>query len=200
MCDTCNNLAQEPCSSNTDCPDPAGPIGPICGGRRCINGTNAGAPCTTNTQCPGTGGTCNVPGASTASNQCSDDTNTPTLDCTDDGDGEGTCDLGPVDNNCTAASGHPQRGCLGDGDCGGAVGSCSSFNRKCFLTGGFAAEVGTNTLVAVGQADTPVQDIANPRLGAVFCVGPTGSSSINGVAGLPGPARVTIRGTAQGLP
>jgi len=29
---------------------------------------------------------------------------------------------------------------------------------------------------------------------------PTGSASVNNVAGLPGPGRVTIRGTATGLP
>jgi hypothetical protein len=37
-------------------------------------------------------------------------------------------------------------------------------------------------------------------LAAVFCVAPTGSSAVNGVAGLPGPGRVTIKGRAEGLP
>src|SRR6185295_18094646 len=59
MCDTCNTgPAVVPCSTNADCPDPPGPIGPICGGRRCQTGVNAGAACTNNTECPGS--TCGV--------------------------------------------------------------------------------------------------------------------------------------------
>jgi hypothetical protein len=68
------------------------------------------------------------------------------------------------------------------------------------LTGGFSGKNGTGTLVANGMEDPPMNDISNPTLGAVFCVGPTGSTSINNVSGLPGPGRVTIRGTATGLP
>lgn len=102
------------------------------------------------------------------------------------------------------ASGHAQRGCTADADCGGGAGSCESANRLCFLTGGgtFQANAldGTDTLIAVGQEDPPMNDVSNPTLGAVFCVGPTGSSSVNNVAGLPGPGRVTIKGTALGLP
>ena len=45
-----------------------------------------------------------------------------------------------------------------------------------------------------------MNDVSNPTLGAVFCVGPTGSSSVNNVAGLPGPARITLAGTATGAP
>jgi hypothetical protein len=85
-------------------------------------------------------------------------------------------------------------------DCGGGVGSCVSANRYCFLTGGLTGVNGTNTLTAVGMADPPVNDSSTPTLGAVFCVGPTGSSSVNAVSGLPGPGRATIQGTALGLP
>ena len=103
------------------------------------------------------------------------------------------------------ASGHAQRGCTQDSDCGGGLSSCGQQHRRCFLTGGGSINTGfhntgTNTLIAQGQADPPVKDTAHPTLATVFCVGPTGSSAINGVAGLPGPARVTIRGTANGLP
>ena len=45
-----------------------------------------------------------------------------------------------------------------------------------------------------------MNDTAQPTLAAVFCVAPTGSTSVNNVAGLPGPGRVTIRGTAVGAP
>lgn len=130
------------------------------------------------------------------------------LDCEDpDNDGEGQCTFGPVTNNCSVASGHAQRGCTADADCGGAAGSCEAANRLCFLTGGGSFQpvtptlkIGTDTLIAVGMEDTPMNDVSNPTLGSVFCVGPTGSSSVNNVAGLPGPGRVTIRGTATGLP
>ena len=204
LCDTCNNINAEPCDANADCPDPAGPIGPICGGKRCIGGTNAGAACTGNTECP-SGGLCARPGEPTKTSACLDDTNTPgVLDCTDTApvDGEGECTQGPVTTSCSVASGHAQRGCTVDADCGGGVGSCESNNRECFLTGsatGFGI-VGTTTLIANGMADIPMNDVAHPTLGAVFCVGPTGSTSVNNVAGLPGPGRVTIRGTATGLP
>jgi hypothetical protein len=121
------------------------------------------------------------------------------------GDNEGGCTIGPIDQNCTVASGHGQRGCTTDADCGGGVGSCATFNRKCFLTGGGTFQPsgttdGTDTLIAVGMADPPMNDVSVPTLASIFCVAPTGSSSVNNVAGLPGPGRVTIRGTATGLP
>jgi hypothetical protein len=72
ICDTCNNLNQEGCSVNADCPDSGGGAG-ICGGKRCIGGTEAGQPCGTciggtdhgsncnfDSQCTG-GGTCANP-------------------------------------------------------------------------------------------------------------------------------------------
>jgi hypothetical protein len=132
------------------------------------------------------------------------------MECADGADGTpgdqtGGCTVGPTDQNCTVASGHGQRGCGGDVDCGGGVGSCGSFQRSCFLTGGGSFQPsglddGTDTLIAVGMADLPMNDVSVPTLAAIFCVSPTGSSSVNAVAGLPGPGRVTIRGTATGLP
>jgi hypothetical protein len=68
------------------------------------------------------------------------------------------------------------------------------------LTGGFSGKNGTNTLIAVGMEDPPVADVSHPTLGAVFCVAPTGCTAVNNVAGLPGPGRVTIKGTAVGKP
>ena len=204
LCDTCNNINQEPCDANSDCPDPPGPIGPICGGKRCIGGTNNGAACTSNTECPA-GGLCQKPGEPTKPSACLDDTNTVnTLDCSDTApvDGEGECTGGPVTTHCSVGSGHAQRGCITDADCGGGAGSCVAENRLCFLTGTSTGtgKVGTQTLIANGMADTPMHDTSTPTLGAVFCIGPTGSSSVNNVAGLPGPGRVTIRGTAVAHP
>jgi hypothetical protein len=202
LCSTCNNLAATPCASNADCTE-AGHT--VCNGKRCIGGTNAGAPCASETACPGSGGgVCDRPGEPSKPSACIDDTSTVgILDCLDpDGDGEGACKGAPIDNNCSVASGHAQRGCTSGTelvDCGG-IGTCISAHRPCFLTGGFSAVIGTNTLTAVGMADVPMEDTSNPTLGAVFCVGPTGASAVNGASGLPGPGRVTIKGTAVGLP
>jgi len=199
LCDTCNNLAATPCDSNADCTAVGATV---CGGKRCLGGTNAGAPCTGTSACPGAG-ICGRPGAATQASGCLDDTSTVgVLDCTDTApvDGEGQCAQGPIDNNCSVASGHAQRGCSGDGDCGGGAGSCVSLNRNCFLTGGFSGVNGTNTLTAVGMADTPMADTSNPTIAAVFCVGPTGAAAVNSVSGLPGPGRTTIKGSALGRP
>jgi hypothetical protein len=111
----------------------------------------------------------------------------------------------PFDQNCNLASGHGQRGCTSDADCGAALNSCEPALRHCFLTGGGTFQAagqydGTNTLIAVGMEDPPMNDVLNPTLGAVSGIAPTGSSSVNSVVGLPGPGRVTIRFTAQGLP
>jgi hypothetical protein len=46
LCDTCNNAAQEACARNADCPSSGGADG-ICGGRRCITGSEIGRPCLT---------------------------------------------------------------------------------------------------------------------------------------------------------
>ena len=201
LCQTCNNAESTPCFTNADCTAVGATT---CGGNRCIGGTNNGAPCTNVTQCPM--GLCNRAGEPTKPSACLDNSATAGLDCVDMGNGEGQCSAGPITQNCSVASGHAQRGCTNDADCGGTPGSCQSANRLCFLTGGgtfqpaLAGKDGTDTLIAEGMEDTPVNDVSNPTLGAVFCVGPTGSASINNVAGLPGPARVTIAGTAVGLP
>jgi hypothetical protein len=210
LCDTCNNINQEPCGANADCPVSGGKAG-ICGGRRCIGGTNSGGTCVglNASQCPG-GGLCGRPGAPSAPSACLDNTATVNiLDCTDTApvDGEGSCTSGPVTKTCSAASGHGERACSNDADCGGGAGSCVAANRPCFLTGtaaGFPASakalVGTQTLIANGVADPPMNDISVPTLAAVFCVAPTNGDAVNNVAGLPGPGRVTIKGTAVGLP
>ncbi|MFT5041171.1 MAG: hypothetical protein ACI8TX_002143, partial [Hyphomicrobiaceae bacterium] len=61
-------------------------------------------------------------------------------------------------------------------------GNCTlSKRRKCFL----------DPIVAEGVADP-----GNPIGAAVFCIPPTVSAAINGVAGLPGPARVVNQGVS----
>ncbi len=200
LCSTCDNINADPCFTDLDCPP-----GGICGGKRCLSGTNNGAACSVAGDCPG--GACARPGEPTKPSGCVDDTTVAdrVMECLDGGDGEGACTIGPTDQNCTVASGHGQRGCTSDVDCGGGVGSCESIPRRCFLTGGGTFQPsgqndGTDTLVAVGMADTPVQDVSNPTLAAVFCVGPTSAPAVNNVAGLPGPSRITLQGQAVGQP
>jgi hypothetical protein len=181
QCDTCNDNAQEPCSQNADCPDPPGPIGPICGGKRCIGGTNDGAACITNTECPGGGASCNVPGAATVPNQCDDAT------CTD-----GVCAAGPPVQTCAPTETY--KGCTVDGDCAFPGDTCSGGGpRSCFDNDNGA--IG-DTVTATGHADTPVNHASNPTLAALFCVGPTSSGSVNGAAGLPGLGRLVLTGHA----
>ena len=198
LCHTCNNGNAEPCDANADCPDPAGPIGPICGGRRCLGGPNAGAACAANSECPG-GGICNRPGEPPKPDACLEDTGSPDdADCVDgDGDGAGECFNGPIISTCTAP--HAQRGCFGDGDC--TPGTCESTARRCFSSGGgVPTDPGIGEVRAIGAADVPVHDTASPTLASVFCVAPTGSASVNNVAGLPGPGRLTLQGTATARP
>src|SRR6185436_13651181 len=127
FCDTCNNLAADPCASNADCPVSGGLPG-ICSGRRCLNGANAGAPCAVASECPG--GVCNRPGTSSKPNACDDDTTTPidgTL-CLETGGGVDICPDGPIDSNC--APPEQFRGCDGSTqatDCP-ITGTCLSAN------------------------------------------------------------------------
>ncbi len=62
LCDTCNGAGQDPCAANADCPPSGGAPG-ICGGRRCLTGSEVGKPCN---QCLGGanhGATCVSPTA-----------------------------------------------------------------------------------------------------------------------------------------
>jgi len=67
--------------------------------------------------------------------------------------------------------------------------------RDCFDNG-----VDSETLTATGVQSAPVNDVSNPTLAALFCVGPTSSASVNSAAGLPGAGRLELGGTAVGLP
>ncbi len=207
-CDTCNNANAEPCDDNNDCPVSGGNPG-ICGGRRCLGGSNIGAPCTVASQCPG--GSCARPGQPTQPNGCSDDSTTPEVNgsiCIDTapvGDNEGECIEGPPTGVCSDSSGHPQRSCQVDNECCDDAPGCASDpetpgecligNRLCFLDNGLGGSI-----IGTGVADPPMNDVANPTLAAVFCIGPTSAPAVNIAAGLPGPGRVTISGTALGLP
>ncbi len=208
ICDTCNNAAAGPCDANADCPISGGSPG-ICGGRRCLGGSNIGAPCTVASQCPG--GSCARPGQPTQPNGCVDDSTTPTngllcVDTAPSGDNEGECPEGPPTGVCLPSSGHPQRSCQVDAECCNdppgctvdppTAGDCSIGNRLCFLDNGVLG----NSLTGIGMADPPTNDVSDPTLAAVFCIGPTSAPAVNIAAGLPGPGRTTLTGTATGRP
>lgn len=190
-CDTCNNGNSEPCSSNADCPDPAGPIGPICGGRRCMGGSNSGAACTVASQCSGIGGVCARPGEPTKPDGCIDDTTTPESGCTDTApvDGEGECADGPTDQRCAAPEQY--RGCLGPADCP-LTGSCNAVIRECYIGSGV---VGSTISVSGTATPRSGNDSTPTNLGSLFCLSAMSSSAVSNVVGLPGPARMNLNGT-----
>ncbi len=188
FCSTCNNANQEACSTNADCPISGGNPG-VCGGRRCLGGLNAGAPCSNNSACPS--GTCDRPGEPSKPNGCLG------VGCQDTapvGDNEGECVDGPVVQHC--APPEQYQGCSGPAECP-LTNDCQTSLRECFLDNGVVG----GTLQAVGAATPPVNDTSSPLLAALFCVAPTTNSpSVNAAAGLPGPARLNLRGNARALP
>ncbi len=115
-CDSCNNSAGSPCATNADC---VAVGATVCGGKRCVAGSNNGAPCTVPSQCPGGG--CGAAGAPTRPNACTDDSATPDLDCA-----SGICVVGPGANYCGPSAGW--QSCLFDSDCS-AFKTCSGGTR-----------------------------------------------------------------------
>ncbi|MBI3767019.1 MAG: hypothetical protein HY271_00835 [Deltaproteobacteria bacterium] len=189
QCDTCNNAAATPCSSNADCG--AG----ICGGLRCTGGTNNGAPCSMASECPGGGAACSVPGAATAGNQC-DGGSTDCFDNPQLGDpNKRTCGTGPSESFCGPVE--TFRGCTTNAQCGVGVGgapgdTCSVTRfRDCFDNG-----LDTEVVTASGVADPPSGHVSDPTLAALFCIGPTTAGAVNAAAGLPGLGRLELGGHA----
>ena len=185
FCDTCNDLAGEPCTSNADCPISGGNPG-ICGGRRCIGGANAGTPCGASSECPA--GVCDRLGEKTQPNACQDDTGTPAneavvcIDTAPVGDGEGQCPGGPLNAHCAA---RPYSSCVTDPDCG-VFGPCVLENQSCFLDNGMIG----GSVTFTGTASPPVDDVSDPTvLGTLFCQVPSASSAVNATVGFPGLAR-----------
>lgn len=200
FCDTCNNVNQEACTSNADCPISGGNPG-ICGGRRCIGGTNAGAPCAVTSECP-SGGQCNRPGEPTRPNVCLDDTTTgPVEACVDLGGNEGECQVGPTDQICSVDT---FRTCTSQANCNpppfGTCANCTlasplqdciNQQRPCFTDNGILG----NSVSVSGNTDVPCGDTANPTVGTFFCVAPVGATAVNAAGGLPALGRVRIPGT-----
>jgi len=187
QCDTCANSAATACATNADCP-----AGVACGLKRCINGTNAGTQCTAASECPG--GACSKPGTATAGNQCDGASGDCVADAGTPGPNDRICSSGPLENFCGPVE--TFRGCGSDADCTRPGDTCSVARfRDCFDN----AVVG-ETITASGVQSTPVNDQSDPTLAAMFCVGPTTSSSVNNAAGLPGLGRLELPGHAHGVP
>lgn len=149
-----------------------------------VCGLNPDIPCHDDAPCVAAGaGVCQREGQNVPSpNGCAD----PAV-CNDAGGGEGVCAAGPTDAYCDGivrVNGEGFLACQTNADCvaiASYAGNCTlTKGRECFL----------DPLVAQGQAD-PV----NPIGAAAFCISKTTSAAINGVAGLPGPARIVNQGT-----
>ena len=164
LCSTCNDADGTACHSDADCPVSGGAPG-ICGGRRCIQGSNLGQPCSSPSQCPG--GFCLTIGAPIARNACIDGPCMPT------GDGRGECTNGPLDSRCEVTR---HRYCSYDGDCPSGD-RCVTEARSCSL----------DTIALDGSADQPVDGVAHPTLVGGFCMSSARSAAVNTVAGFPGP-------------
>jgi hypothetical protein len=139
LCDTCNNVGQDGCSTNADCPVSGGGPG-ICGGKRCIGGTQAGEPCATciggtnhgancsnNSVCPG--GTCSNPkhvcaGGANNLNPCSVNSECPGGTCAEC-EGGGACNRpgeATQPNSCLDDTSTPGLDCV---DIGNNQGECA---------------------------------------------------------------------------
>jgi len=180
QCDTCNNSAAAPCSTNADCGSG------ICGGKRCAGGANAGHACAAATECPGSA--CNTPGAAAAPNQCSGGSGDCVADAGTPSPNDRICSSGPFEQFCGPTE--TFRGCVGNADCTFAGDTCSiGKNRDCFDNG-----VIGDVVTASGHVDVPSNHQSNPSLAALFCVGPTTAPAVNSAAGLPGLGRLELMG------
>ena len=175
FCDTCATTAAEACNTNADCPG-----GAVCGAKRCLGGTNVGKACTVSSECPG--GSCGRPGQATTPNQCDDTVCSP--DGADPNPNDGVCEAGPFDTFCSIER---FRGCTSDADCQPApAGNCGTCKPNQVCSGGFR-NCFLDPIVRTGAPGTQ-----NAVLAATFCIAPTASSSVNSVAGLPGPGALSL--------
>jgi len=188
---SCALSSNFPCTSDPDCSNLD--LGTCTGIRRCSLATSV--TCTTNADCKNypSGGPCNAStcsalgtnGQAPAPNACTGGS------CSDVGDGRGECTTGPDDRTCDGlvrADGSGILACATNDDCQANSplnGNCTLLRRRpCFL----------HPIVATGVADDEF-----PVGAAAFCVPPTSNSSINQVAGLPGPARILNQARSRAL-
>jgi len=184
FCSTCDDGTNTPCGTDADCG------GGVCGGPRCLGGTNAGGACGAPSDCPG-GGQCGVPGQPTAPNACLDATCVDNPGDTDTID-EGVCGTGPFDTFCSI---DVFRSCTADAQCQDPLcptctpgQTCTAGFRECFTDNGV---IGGDVSVE-GAADIACTNSARPALGSLFCIPPTAESAPNAVGGLPSLGRLSL--------
>jgi hypothetical protein len=97
--------------------------------------------------------------------------------------------------NCNLNSECPTSTCVSR--VGGTLETCQLGKfRDCYTDNGVVGA----SINASGVVSAPVNDQSNPTLAALFCVGPTSGTGVNGAAGLPGLGRLELPGHARGLP
>jgi hypothetical protein len=160
----CNDAT---CSSTMTCGGGCNDFLNCTGAFKCVGGSNVDALCTVDSECPG--GSCNE--------QC------PGGACVVGG--EGTCAAGPFEQFCAIET---YRGCLHDTDCHKPGDSCTLGKfRDCFTDNGVIG----GAVTATGVPSPSCGGAGSGVVGALFCVPPTSSSSVNTVFGLPGLGRIT---------
>jgi hypothetical protein len=131
----------------------------------CVGGTSDAFPCVVDSECPG--GFCHPA-------DCRPDTGAPLF-------------LQPHEGACTTTTeGHCSaskfRTCDFDTDC--QAPSCSFCETAPLET---CVVVGKNCFINSGITRVGVADVSDPVSAAVFCIAQTGTASVDGTAGLPGP-------------
>jgi hypothetical protein len=193
-----NQCDDQICTATSTCVGGCNAFHNCTGAFGCVGGANNLNPCTVDSECPG--GTCEeqCPGGSCVSGN------------------EGTCAAGPLESFCAL---QPFRGCGTDGDCPLPGDTCTLQKfRDCFLDNGIVKCAGgaNNGTQCLNDSECPggactnggtvtVTGVPYPScggtgsgtVGALFCVPPTSSSSINNVSGLPGLGRVSLPYTAK---
>ncbi len=163
-------------------------------GERCLCATcseDSSKPCKSNADCVGT--CTNAAGEPRKANSCLDDTTTGPDEslCAATGNGEGSCPSSTINQRCNIET---FRGCTTNLDCPFPGDACGANLLECFP--GYNGVIG-DTISATGAAAAPRNHAGTQTFASVFCLAPTGSSSVNTVAGLPGPGRLTLGGVGQ---
>jgi len=209
MCDTCDDATGTPCFTHADCApghtcgglrcladsaaagtpctmegtgtDPTCGLGPSgsCVSDACVSGPHPGTVCSTDQEC---GGTCSRIGEPTKPSSCNNTTCAANTPPDTDSIDEGIC-TAPNDQACAIET---FRSCSSNADCPAPSDMCTIRKRQCFTANGSIGD----SVSAGGVAST-----TSPTLAGLFCIGPSGSSAINFLYGLPGLGRVTIPGT-----
>jgi hypothetical protein len=123
-------------------------------------------------------------GKKTAPNEC----DLGVGDCALDTGNEWACVSGPFELFCGPSAIH--KTCATNADCPVPGDTCNGKFRNCYNNG----QIG-ESVTATGQPDPPSGHQSDPKLAALFCVGPT-NPAVDSVAGLPGLGRLELPGHA----